>query len=119
MKTKCWIFIICTLLILCIGLSVFLLWPREASTHAEIVSDGKVLYTVDLRIDQQLQIATEDGGINMVTIQDGKIAVTEANCPDHYCMKRGYCNNGAQIVCLPNRLVIRFVGIQEIDAVVG
>ena len=119
MKTKCWILIICALLILCIGLSIFLLRPQGASTHVEIISDGQVLHTVDLRIDQQLQITTEDGGSNLVTIQDGKIAVTEANCPDHYCMKRGYCNNGAQIVCLPNRLVIRFVGIQEIDAVVG
>ncbi|MBQ5653356.1 MAG: hypothetical protein IIV28_00995, partial [Alistipes sp.] len=30
----------------------------------------------------------------MITVQDGKIGVSEATCPDHYCMKRGYCNSG-------------------------
>jgi len=55
----------------------------------------------------------------MIHIKDGKIGVTEANCPDHYCMHRGFCNSGAQIVCLPNKLVIRFVGAPEIDMVVG
>ena len=51
--------------------------------------------------------------------KDGKIAVTEASCPDHYCMKRGFCNSGTEIVCLPNRLVIQFLDAQEIDAAVG
>ena len=47
------------------------------------------------------------------------IAVTAATCPDHYCMHRGFCDRGTQIVCLPNRLVIRFLGEQNIDAVAG
>ena len=119
MKTKSWIILISIVLVLCLGLSVFLLWPRGASTHAQIIRDGQVLYTVDLRIDQQFPITNADGGSNVVTIENGKIAVTEANCPDHYCMQRGFCDSGMDIVCLPNRLVIRFVGQQEIDAVIG
>ena len=58
-------------------------------------------------------------GTNTVTVKDGKIAVTAASCPDSYCMKRGFCQGGAQIVCLPNRLVIEFVGSQTVDGVVG
>ena len=50
------------------------------------------------------------GKISDIAVKDGKIAVTEASCPDHYCMQRGYCHSGAQIVCLPNRLVISFLG---------
>ena len=68
---------------------------------------------------QEFTVTTPDGGVNTVTVQGGKIAVTQANCPDSYCMARGYCNAGAQIVCLPNRLVIRFLGEQNIDAVAG
>ena len=119
MKTKTWILLLSVLMLLCLGLSLFLLSPSEASTHAEIISDGQVMQIVDLRVDRQIHITTYDGGSNTVTVKDGKIAVTEANCPDHYCMNRGYCNSGAQIVCLPNRLVIRFLGEQAIDAVVG
>lgn len=119
MKTKTWILILAAMLAVCLGLSVFLLRPRGASTFAEITSQGKVVQTVDLRIDQQFTVTTSQGGSNVVTVRDGRIAVTEANCPDHYCMDRGFCSGGAQIVCLPNRLVIRFLGEQEIDGVVG
>ena len=119
MKTKYWILLFAVLLTVCLGLSLPMLLPGEAATHAEIVSNGQVIHTVDLRMGRQIRITTDNGGSNVVTVKDGKIAVTEANCPDHYCMQRGYCNSGAQIVCLPNRLVIRFLGEQGIDAVVG
>lgn len=119
MKTRTWILLISALLVLCLGLSVYILWPREAAVFAEVSSQGAVLKTVDLRIDQEFTVTTPQGGRNVVTVKDGKIAVTEASCPDHYCMERGYCNSGTQIVCLPNRLVIRFLGEQPIDAVVG
>ncbi len=119
MKTKTWILLLSAALILCLGLSAYILWPKEAAVFAEITSQGAVLKTVDLRIDQEFTVDTAEGGHNVVTVRDGKIAVTEANCPDHYCMDRGYCNSGTQIVCLPNRLVIRFLGELPIDAVVG
>ena len=118
MKTKTWIILFVILVLICIGLSIPMLLPGEASTHAQILSDGQVIHTVDLRLDREITVSTSYGS-NTVTIKDGKIAVTEADCPDHYCMQRGYCNSGAQIVCLPNRLVIRFTGEQSIDAVVG
>ena len=119
MKTRTWILIFALILILCLGAGFYFLMPREASTHAEITSQGQVIKTVDLRIDQEFTVENSNGGLNVVTIADGKIAVTEATCPDHYCMKRGFCDSGTEIVCLPNRMTIRFLGHQEIDAVVG
>jgi hypothetical protein len=118
MKTKFWIAILAFLLALCLGLSVLLLMPRQAATYAEITSHGKVIKTVDLRVNQEFTV-DHDGGSNTVTVSNGKIAVTEATCPDHYCMHRGFVNSGAQIVCLPNGLVISFVGDMEVDMVVG
>ena len=119
MKTKTWILLLSLILALCLGFSAFLLWPREPAAYAEITSQGELIRTVDLSVDQEFTVTTPGGGINIITVRDGSIAVTEANCPDHYCMDRGFCSSGAQIVCLPNRLVIRFVGEQAIDAVVG
>ena len=117
MKTKYWIMALILLLAVCLGLSLLTLGGKEAS-RARITSNGKILRTVDLSFDQEFTVET-DGGYNVVTVKDGKIAVTEASCPDHHCMARGFCNNGAQIVCLPNRLVIEFLGEAEIDGVVG
>ena len=119
MATKKWVILIGLVLVLSLGLSVWFLMPREASTHAQIISDGNILKIVDLRIDQEFTVPSSDGGYNIVTVHQGAIAVTEASCPDHYCMKRGFCDSGTDIVCLPNRLVIRFTGQQEIDAVIG
>ena len=119
MKTKNWIVLLCALLLLCAGLSVFLLRPRAGAAFAEISSQGQVLKTVDLAKDQSITVETPQGGVNNVTVQAGKIAVTEANCPDQVCVNRGWCGGGTAVVCLPNRLVIRFLGDQELDAVVG
>lgn len=118
MKTKFWIAVIGVLLLICVGTSLLLLWPRETATYAEVYSEGKLLYTLDLRVDQTHTVESQYGR-NVITVQDGKIAVTQADCPDGHCMARGSRSGGAQIVCLPNRLVIQFVGQQEIDGVVG
>ena len=118
MKTKIWALLIAALLVVCGGLSIVTMMPKEASSYAEISSQGTLVRVVDLMIDQEFQIGSGEH-CNTVTVKDGKIAVTAATCPDHYCMKRGFCNSGADIVCLPNRLIIHFLGVQEIDAVSG
>ena len=105
------------LLAVCVALSIFFFLPRQAD-RAEVYSDGKLLYTLDLHTDTQVTVTLGDG-VNTITVQDGKIAVTQANCSDGYCMKRGFCEGGADIVCLPNRLVIVFMQEQEVDVVVG
>ena len=118
MKTRTWIILLAALLFLCVGLSVLLLQPGKAAARAEIWSEGALLYTLDLGVDQTVTVESTNG-TNVITVRDGKIAVTEADCPDGYCMDRGYCSGGAQIVCLPNRLVIEFIGERTVDAVVG
>ena len=117
MKTKYWILALALLLVLCLGLTM-LTMGGEAASRARITSGGKVIRTVDLSFDQEFTVETADG-YNVITVKDGRIAVTEASCPDHHCMARGFCNSGAQIVCLPNRLVIDFLGEAEIDGIVG
>lgn len=106
------------LLLLSTGLGIWLLRPGQGAEKVEIWSDGELLYILDLRVDQQITVDS-DLGSNTITIRDGKIAVTDADCPDHWCMDRGYCSGGAQIVCLPHRLVIRFVESEYLDGVAG
>ena len=114
MKSKTWIILFAAIAVACIFLSLPL-FSREQARFARITSKGEVVKTVDLQIDQEFTV----DGKNTVTVRDGKIAVTWADCPDHYCMKRGFCSGGTDIVCLPNRLVITFLGDQEIDAAIG
>ncbi|MBE6916933.1 MAG: NusG domain II-containing protein [Ruminococcaceae bacterium] len=118
MKSKYWIVLIGAVLLICSALSLFFFLPGQASMTAEIWSDNELVRTVDLRIDQSFTIETEHG-YNTVTVKDGAIAVTASDCPDCYCMHRGYCNSGAPIVCLPHRLVIQFLQSGAIDGISG
>ncbi len=118
-KTKYWIALLSVILLVCALLSIWVLAPGESADYAEIRSQGKLLKTVSLHTDQTFTVETPEGGQNTITVTDGRIAVTSANCPDHYCMQRGFCSSGTPIVCLPNQLVIQFNGQQELDAAVG
>ena len=118
MKTKCWIFLLSAIVMLCAVLSLPLLTSGEDAAYAEIISDGKRVTVVDLKANQCFSVSTPLG-TNTITVADGKIGVTQASCPDHYCMDRGMCSQGAEIVCLPNKLIIRFLGAQTVDSVVG
>ena len=119
MKTKYWLCLIGALLAVSLGMSLILSSPGAPAARAEIRSDGRLIRTVDLSVNQSFTVTGEAGDTNTITVLDGKIAVTQASCPDHYCMARGYCNSGAQIVCLPNRLTITFLGETAVDSVVG
>lgn len=114
MKTRYWILIFAGLALVC-ALAALPLLSGEEAAYAEIYSNGRLVKTVSLALEQEFTV----GGHNTVTVKDGKIAVTWADCPDGYCMARGFRSSGGDIVCLPNRLVISFSGEQEIDGVSG
>ena len=118
MKTKYWVAMIAAVAAACLGLSVLFLGFSGSATAVEIWSDGEKLCVLPLAVDTELTVQSANG-TNVITVKDGAVAVTEADCPDHYCMKRGYCNGGAQIVCLPNRLVILFLEDDGVDTVIG
>ena len=118
MKSKHWGILLFCLVAVCLGLSLFFLSPGTPSELAEVTSRGQLICTLDLRVDQEFTV-TDEAGSNVITVRDGMIAVTWANCPDGYCVDRGFCNSGSQIVCLPHGLVITFVGDSEVDFAVG
>ncbi len=118
MKSRYWILLIALLLALCLGISGWLLLSQETADRVEIWSDGTLLKTLSLTEDTVYTVQSQ-WGTNVITVKGGKVAVTEATCPDKHCMHRGYQDGGMQIVCLPNRLVIQFVKQQEVDGVVG
>ncbi len=117
MKTRYWLLILAATVLLC-SIGATLLLSRQPATHAQIYSGGKLLCTLDLSIDQELTVP-QGTGFNTVIVNDGKIAVTAASCPDGICMRRGWCDQGLAIVCLPNKMEIRFTSPGQVDAAVG
>ena len=117
MKNKYWFLIFGVIFAGCL-LLMLLPGNTTPAVSAQVVSEGKVIRIADLAQEQEFTVEV-DGGYNVITVKDGKIAVTAADCPDHYCVRQGFCNSGAQIVCLPHKLVITFLGETEIDGAVG
>ena len=118
MKTRYWVILLFCLAALCAGLSLFFMAGTGPASLAEVTSRGQLVRTVDLGLDQEFTV-TDEAGFNVITVRDGKIAVTRSDCPDSYCVQRGFCDSGTQIVCLPHGLVVTFVGESEIDFAVG
>ena len=116
MKTRNWLLIFGILALLCV-LALFLL-KRPPAAMAEVYSDGELLYTLDLGKDGTYRVCHADDW-NLLVVEDGKIRVESASCAGQDCVHRGAANSGPPLVCLPNRLVIEFIGENELDAMLG
>ena len=119
MKTSYWIGLIAIALVLSLGLGLWLLRPQAPKQQVTVIQEGRVVTVLDLSRDQTLTFTGSNGGTNTVEIKNGKVAVTQASCPDHICMSMGPKNSGAPIACLPNGLILRFDTEESLDGVIG
>lgn len=111
MKTKLIYIALGAVLVLAGVLSWVILRPSERQL-IEIVQDGTVLQQIDLaRAENQvIRIDSADGSsYNLVCIESGTVRISEAACPDQTCVHMGVLRSDSlPIVCLPNRLIVRF-----------
>jgi len=76
---------------------------------AYVTHDGKQVYKVQLTNHQgKTTYRYNDGDDwNLIEVTDNKIAITEANCRDQVCVRRGEISKaGETIVCLPHKLLV-------------
>ncbi len=96
------VFCLITAAVMLAGALVF----KTDGKKAVITVDGEVFGQYALSEDQTVRLSTERG-TNTVTIRDGKVTVTDADCPDRYCADHvAIASVGETIVCLPHRVVI-------------
>ena len=111
--------VILALLLLAGGLALALRLGREAGGQAVVRVDGRVTERHSLTINGVYPL---NGGSNILVIENGEAWLSEANCPDHLCVKMGKIRyNGQTITCLPNRLTVTVEGGESngVDFVVG
>ena len=109
-STKFWVLLIgAVLLVAVMGLFVIQA-VREDGAQVVITWNGEVEGTYSLAENRTLVFEGENGGYNVVTIEDGFVFMAEANCPDQICVKHKPLNQTADpIACLPNSLVVNVV----------
>lgn len=94
--------------------------PRGDSSEEAVVQiwqDGKLIRELPLTTDETILLSGSYE--NTVEIRDGKVAITESDCPGSDCVHSGWIGSpGRSIVCLPNRVEIRITGTGDVDFVV-
>lgn len=76
---------------------------------AYVYSDNKLVgeYTLTDNYKTDFTVNTTDG-YNTIYIEDGKVWIHDATCPDKVCLSQGkISHDGELIVCLPNRLMVQ------------
>ena len=129
-SNKFWLIILGGLLVL--SAVVAMLLGQVQSSHAFIYQDGVLTDTVNLSsvtrgytvdVFGGLDAGGGSGKVNVLEVEQGRIRMSNANCPDGTCIRQGWKSGGiTPIVCLPNRVVVTFEGTgtnADIDAVVG
>lgn len=106
---------------LCVLCAVLIPLFARPGVTADILQNGTLLQSLPLDEPTECTLFASNGGSNTIVVQDGRICVSHATCPDQVCVKQGWVNtNATPIVCLPNGLVIQIKGgDRDIDGQTG
>lgn len=118
-KTRADLIVIAVLLLLGGFLYLVMHVNREEGGVAVVRVDGVETERHQLSVDGTFPL---NGGTNILVVSGGQAWLSEANCPDHICVKQGKIHYTGQVItCLPNRLTVTVEGGESngIDLVVG
>ena len=89
----------------------------EEGSMLSVYQEGALIK--EFSLDSDVEFVIEGDYKNVITIKDGKAAITESDCPGTDCVHSGWIHEaGRSIVCLPNRVELRIEGTSEVDFVV-
>jgi hypothetical protein len=81
---------------------------KEDGAYVVVKVDGEEVGKYSLSEDGVYEL---NGGTNILRIENGAAYLTDANCPDHLCVKQGKIDEtGETITCLPNKLTVTVYG---------
>jgi hypothetical protein len=97
----------------------FLPNQNGGAVQAEVYHQGQLVKTLSLEEESSFEISGDY--TNVITVENGKVAITVSDCPGEDCVHSGAISvSGRSIVCLPNEVEVRVVNAQsDVDFVVG
>ena len=96
-------FVIGIVLVLALVIGAVALLDGRTAQSLCIYVEGDLYGEYSLLENQEIKVGTT----NVCEIIDGKVRMTQANCPDQICVHTAEISrDGMTIVCLPNRVVL-------------
>lgn len=112
MKKKDFVIIAAVLVTAAIFWLLITLFWMEDGTVLRISVDGEIYGEYSLKEEQEIAI----GDTNRCRIEEGKVKMIEAICPDHLCLhQKAIDESGGTIVCLPNKVVLEIAGGEKMQ----
>lgn len=123
-QTKILTGVLIAVILLSAGVLVWRKLNPQSAQIAKITQNGQVLQEIDLsqvKEPYSFVIEGENGALNTVQVEPGRICISEASCPDQVCVHQGWISDGSEpIVCLPNQVIIQITGGgSQVDAATG
>lgn len=112
-------------LVLSAAAMLIIKYAGSDGTVAEVYKNGDLVYSVDLSTVTEsytFTVGDDQDGWNTISVEPGRIRVSDASCHNHNCIETGWIGSGIKpIVCLPNKLVIKISGDADsgVDAISG
>jgi hypothetical protein len=123
MKTKVWILIFSVVLLACAAASLYFMNRTPSGTVVGVYQNSKLVRTIDLsKITEPYEFTLTDGEkSNTIRVDSEGIQIISASCRDQICVHHGILDSSTPIVCLPNRIVIRWMSEEDrpYDAITG
>ena len=108
-------FFVYFLIVLISGLVLFIHFNNGVGNKAAIYINNKLVQIVSLKKNNIYSFDTKLGKY-VVEVKDGKIGVKETHCSEKICQKMGFINHkGDEIICIPNRVLIKILGKGRVD----
>lgn len=116
MTNKRWMALFVYFLLLCAAAA--LLMPRGGEAVG-IWQEGKLVYSID-PTQYGEYILRYEAGETVISVGAEGVYVASADCKNQNCVRHGPLKRGGTpIVCLPERIVVRWMEDETLDAVTG
>ena len=118
MSAKKWALILAAVFIVAVIATIVLSSRYANSRTIGVFCDGE-LYQVIYHAENA-DYTIEKNGCNVITVKDGRVYMSEADCPDRVCVRHGALRENDAIICVPNKVVVRELNENtDINAVTG
>ena len=97
---------------------IFINVTKKDGSVAEVYYEDKLLLSIDLNIDGEYVVDGELGDV-VLEVMDNMIRVKSENSPRNICSKEGFVGDSSRsLICLPNKIIVKVVGENDLDGVV-